>query len=271
METNGTFLERTAGNKYFWFAAAAALFCDNSESRGGARRSGLAIALTVGQSGAEGDLGGVEETFAAFRDFARLRYALSTAVAEGRLRLSVGDADFYFRDACDRFGARQSLRHRAQARRPAQAPAPRYAAASAIAAMAPAISASSVETGVAMAVIFLLNGIALFLFPPPRTSHRPHAGAVRLLGGARNPRHEQRRRRGLDLRRGGACYRRDGQAHARALDSAGLLSRARVSQNPRRRRSSSGSCSDSCSRRSCARSRLSSARSGIWARLRAST
>ena len=37
---------------------------------------------------------------------------------------------------------------------------------SAIAAMAPAISASSVETGVAMAVIFLLNGIALFLFPP---------------------------------------------------------------------------------------------------------
>ncbi len=37
---------------------------------------------------------------------------------------------------------------------------------SAIAALAPAIGADIGETGVAMAVVFLLNGIALFVFPP---------------------------------------------------------------------------------------------------------
>ncbi len=37
---------------------------------------------------------------------------------------------------------------------------------SAIAAMAPAIGASSAHTAVAMAVVFLLNGVALVLFPP---------------------------------------------------------------------------------------------------------
>ncbi|OIQ95569.1 hypothetical protein GALL_224410 [mine drainage metagenome] len=37
---------------------------------------------------------------------------------------------------------------------------------SAIAALAPAIEAGLGETGVAMAVVFLLNGVALFVFPP---------------------------------------------------------------------------------------------------------
>ena len=36
---------------------------------------------------------------------------------------------------------------------------------SAIAAMSPAIGASQLQTAVAMAVVFLLNGIALLIFP----------------------------------------------------------------------------------------------------------
>ena len=47
METNGTFLERTAGNKYFWFAAAAALSVITPNPAVGLAL-GLAIALTVG-------------------------------------------------------------------------------------------------------------------------------------------------------------------------------------------------------------------------------
>ena len=89
---------------------------------------------------------------------------------------------------------------------------------SAIAAMSPSIGASQSDTGVAMAVVFLLNGIALLIFPMPDTfsdSHRnssasgPHSRYMtkRVVG-----------RRHIRLSR--ACCRDHGKTDKGALDTS---------------------------------------------------
>lgn len=163
METNGTFLERTAGNKYFWFAAAAALSVITSNPAVGLAL-GLAIALTVGNPAQK-------ETSAASKKLLQLSVILLGFGMRFDAVLKVGAASLWVTlisisatlaigSALGKvFGIERRLAVLLSS-------GTAICGGSAIAAMAPAISASSVETGVAMAVIFLLNGIALFLFPP---------------------------------------------------------------------------------------------------------
>ena len=163
METNGTFLERTAGNKYFWFAAAAALSVITPNPAVGLAL-GLAIALTVGNPAQK-------ETSAASKKLLQLSVILLGFGMRFDAVLEVGFASLWVTlisisatlaigSALGKvFGIERRLAVLLSS-------GTAICGGSAIAAMAPAISASSVETGVAMAVIFLLNGIALFLFPP---------------------------------------------------------------------------------------------------------
>ena len=163
METNGTFLERTAGNKYFWFAAAAALSVITPNPAVGLAL-GLAIALTVGNPAQK-------ETSAASKKLLQLSVILLGFGMHFDAVLKVGFASLWVTlisisatlaigSALGKvFGIERRLAVLLSS-------GTAICGGSAIAAMAPAISASSVETGVAMAVIFLLNGIALFLFPP---------------------------------------------------------------------------------------------------------
>ena len=163
METNGTFLERTAGNKYFWFAAAAALSVITPNPAVGLAL-GLAIALTVGNPAQK-------ETSAASKKLLQLSVILLGFGMRFDAVLKVGFASLWVTlisisatlaigTALGKvFGIERRLAVLLSS-------GTAICGGSAIAAMAPAISASSVETGVAMAVIFLLNGIALFLFPP---------------------------------------------------------------------------------------------------------
>ncbi len=163
METNGTFLERTAGNKYFWFAAAAALSVITPNPAVGLAL-GLAIALTVGNPAQK-------ETSAASKKLLQLSVILLGFGMRFDAVLKVGAASLWVTlisisatlaigSALGKiFGIERRLAVLLSS-------GTAICGGSAIAAMAPAISASSVETGVAMAVIFLLNGIALFLFPP---------------------------------------------------------------------------------------------------------
>ena len=163
METNGTFLERTAGNKYFWFAAAAALSVITPNPAVGLAL-GLAIALTVGNPAQK-------ETSAASKKLLQLSVILLGFGMRFDAVLKVGFASLWVTlisisatlaigSALGKvFGIERRLAVLLSS-------GTAICGGSAIAAMAPAISASSVETGVAMAVIFLLNGIALFLFPP---------------------------------------------------------------------------------------------------------
>ncbi len=163
METNGTFLERTAGNKYFWFAAAAALSVLTPNPAVGLAL-GLAIALTVGNPAQK-------ETSAASKKLLQLSVILLGFGMRFDAVLKVGFASLWVTlisisatlaigSALGKvFGIERRLAVLLSS-------GTAICGGSAIAAMAPAISASSVETGVAMAVIFLLNGIALFLFPP---------------------------------------------------------------------------------------------------------
>ena len=163
METNGTFLERTAGNKYFWFAAAAALSVITPNPAVGLAL-GLAIALTVGNPAQK-------ETSAASKKLLQLSVILLGFGMRLDAVLKVGAASLWVTlisisatlaigSALGKvFGIERRLAVLLSS-------GTAICGGSAIAAMAPAISASSVETGVAMAVIFLLNGIALFLFPP---------------------------------------------------------------------------------------------------------
>lgn len=162
METNGTFLERTAGNKYFWFAAAAALSVITPNPAVGLAL-GLAIALTVGNPVQK-------ETSAASKKLLQLSVILLGFGMRFDAVLKVGFASLWVTlisisatlaigSALGKvFGIERRLAVLLSS-------GTAICGGSAIAAMAPAISASSVETGVAMAVIFLLNGIALFLFP----------------------------------------------------------------------------------------------------------
>ena len=163
METNGTFLERTAGNKYFWFAAAAALSVITPNPAVGLAL-GLAIALTVGNPAQK-------ETSAASKKLLQLSVILLGFGMRFDAVLKVGFASLWVTlisisatlaigSALGKvFGIERRLAVLLSS-------GTAICGGSAIAAMAPAISASSVETGVAMAVIFLFNGIALFLFPP---------------------------------------------------------------------------------------------------------
>ena len=163
METNGTFLERTAGNKYFWLAAAAALSVITPNPAVGLAL-GLAIALTVGNPAQK-------ETSAASKKLLQLSVILlgfgmrfDAVLKVGAVSLWVTlisiSATLAIGSALGKvFGIERRLAVLLSS-------GTAICGGSAIAAMAPAISASSVETGVAMAVIFLLNGIALFLFPP---------------------------------------------------------------------------------------------------------
>ena len=163
METNGTFLEWTAGNKYFWFAAAAALSVITPNPAVGLAL-GLAIALTVGNPAQK-------ETSAASKKLLQLSVILLGFGMRFDAVLKVGFASLWVTlisisatlaigSALGKvFGIERRLAVLLSS-------GTAICGGSAIAAMAPAISASSVETGVAMAVIFLLNGIALFLFPP---------------------------------------------------------------------------------------------------------
>lgn len=163
METNGTFLERTAENKYFWFAAAAALSVITPNPAVGLAL-GLAIALTVGNPAQK-------ETSAASKKLLQLSVILLGFGMRFDAVLKVGAASLWVTlisisatlaigSALGKvFGIERRLAVLLSS-------GTAICGGSAIAAMAPAISASSVETGVAMAVIFLLNGIALFLFPP---------------------------------------------------------------------------------------------------------
>lgn len=163
METNGTFLERTAGNKYFWFAAAAALSVITPNPAVGLAL-GLAIALTVGNPAQK-------ETSAASKKLLQLSVILLGFGMRFDAVLKVGFASLWVTlisifatlaigSALGKvFGIERRLAVLLSS-------GTAICGGSAIAAMAPAISASSVETGVAMAVIFLLNGMALFLFPP---------------------------------------------------------------------------------------------------------
>ena len=163
METNGTFLERTAGNKYFWFAAAAALSVITPNPAVGLAL-GLAIALTAGNPAQK-------ETSAASKKLLQLSVILLGFGMRFDAVLKVGAASLWVTlisisptlaigSALGKvFGLGRWLAVLLSS-------GTAICGGSAIAAMAPAISASSVETGVAMAVIFLLNGIALFLFPP---------------------------------------------------------------------------------------------------------
>ena len=163
METNGTFLERTAGNKYFWLAAAAALSVITPNPAVGLAL-GLAIALTVGNPAQK-------ETSAASKKLLQLSVILlgfgmrfDAVLKVGAVSLWVTlisiSATLAIGSAIGKvFGIERRLAVLLSS-------GTAICGGSAIAAMAPAISASSVETGVAMAVIFLLNGIALFLFPP---------------------------------------------------------------------------------------------------------
>ena len=163
METNGTFLERAAGNKYFWFAAAAALSVITPNPAVGLAL-GLAIALTVGNPAQK-------ETSAASKKLLQLSVillgfgmrfdaVLKVSFASLWVTLISISATLAIGSALGKvFGIERRLAVLLSS-------GTAICGGSAIAAMAPAISASSVETGVAMAVIFLLNGIALFLFPP---------------------------------------------------------------------------------------------------------
>lgn len=163
METNGTFLERTAGNKYFWFAAAAALSVLTPNPAVGLAL-GLAIALTVGNPAQK-------ETSAASKKLLQLSVIMLGFGMRFDAVLKVGAASLWVTlisisatlaigTALGKiFGIERKLAVLLSS-------GTAICGGSAIAAMAPAISASSVETGVAMAVIFLLNGIALFIFPP---------------------------------------------------------------------------------------------------------
>ena len=163
METNGTFLERTAGNKYFWFAAAAALSVITPNPAVGLAL-GLAIALTVGNPAQK-------ETSAASKKLLQLSVILLGFGMRFDAVLKVGFASLWVTLISisatlaigSALGKECCIERRLAVLRSSGTA---ICGGSAIAAMAPAISASSVETGVAMAVIFLLNGIALFLFPP---------------------------------------------------------------------------------------------------------
>lgn len=163
METNGTFLERTAGNKYFWFAAAAALSVITPNPAVGLAL-GLAIALTVGNPAQK-------ETSAASKKLLQLSVILLGFGMRFDAVLKVGFASLWVTlisiSATLAIGSALSKVFGIERRLAVLlSSGTAICGGSAIAAMAPAISASSVETGVAMAVIFLLNGIALFLFPP---------------------------------------------------------------------------------------------------------
>ena len=163
MENNGTFLERTAGNKYFWFAAAAALSVITPNPAVGLAL-GLAIALTVGNPAQK-------DTSAASKKLLQLSVIMLGFGMRFDAVLKVGAASLWVTlisisatlaigSALGKiFGIERKLAVLLSS-------GTAICGGSAIATMAPAIAASSVETGVAMAVIFLLNGIALFLFPP---------------------------------------------------------------------------------------------------------
>lgn len=163
MGNNGSFLERTAGNKYFWFAAAAALSVITPNPAVGLAL-GLAIALTVGNPAQK-------DTSAASKKLLQLSVIMLGFGMRFDAVLKVGFASLWVTLVSISatlaigsmlgkfFGIERKLAVLLSS-------GTAICGGSAIAAMAPAISASSVETGVAMAVIFLLNGIALFLFPP---------------------------------------------------------------------------------------------------------
>lgn len=162
MGNNGSFLERTAGNKYFWFAAAAALSVITPNPAVGLAL-GLAIALTVGNP-AQKDMSAASKKLLQlsvimlgfgmrFDAVLKVGFAsLWVTLVSISATLAIGSMLGKF------FGIERKLAVLLSS-------GTAICGGSAIAAMAPAISASSVETGVAMAVIFLLNGIALFLFP----------------------------------------------------------------------------------------------------------
>ena len=163
MENNGSFIEQTAGNKYFWFIAAAALSVLTPNPAVGLAL-GLAIALTVGNPAQK-------ETSAASKKLLQLSVIMLGFGMRFDAVLKVGAASLWVTlisisatlaigTALGKiFGIERKLAVLLSS-------GTAICGGSAIAAMAPAISASSVETGVAMAVIFLLNGIALFIFPP---------------------------------------------------------------------------------------------------------
>ena len=60
---------------------------------------------------------------------------------------------------------------------------------SAIAAVAPVLKADDRDMAVSLGVVFVLNAVALFIFPPYRSVLRHERAAVRHMGGDRHPRH----------------------------------------------------------------------------------
>ncbi len=163
METNGSLLERTAGNKYFWFTAAAALSVLTPNPAVG-RARGLAIALTAGNPAQK-------STSAASKKLLQLSVILLGFGMHFDAVLKVGFASLWVTlisiSSTLALGALLGRLLGIERRLSVLlSSGTAICGGSAIAAMAPAISATGVETGVAMAVIFLLNGIALFVFPP---------------------------------------------------------------------------------------------------------
>ena len=85
---------------------------------------------------------------------------------------------------------------------------------SAIAAVAPVIDADENQTSLSLATIFILNAVALFVFPV--IGHWLGMGQTQSEPGRdRHPRHQFGRRRRCRLRRGGAQGSHDRQTHPR--------------------------------------------------------
>ncbi len=93
---------------------------------------------------------------------------------------------------------------------------------SAIAAVGPVIGADAEQMSVALGTVFLLNSIALLLFPPIGRALGLSQTQFGFLGRARHPRHEFRRRSGHEVRPRGSGRRRHREAGARPLDRARL-------------------------------------------------
>ncbi len=162
METNVSFIERVTGNKFFWFVMAAALSAVTDNPAVGLAL-GLAIALTIGNpvqkntSAAAKKLLQISVILLGFG--MRFDSVLKVGFASLWVTLISISVTFAIGSALGKiFGIERKLAILLSS-------GTAICGGSAIAAMAPAITASSVETGVAMAVIFLLNGLALFLFP----------------------------------------------------------------------------------------------------------
>lgn len=90
---------------------------------------------------------------------------------------------------------------------------------SAIAAVGGALKAKENEMAVSLGVIFILNAIALFIFPPLGTSIRIITSTVRHVGGNSDTRHKLRSRSRRSLRCGGLRDSHTDKVHTCPLDN----------------------------------------------------